>query len=428
MELLIALPAELVAAADPSARGAAPLLRAGETDADSRVLPCSFEACLALLAVPLPAGNPSPFAGNELPAAPYDSAAAAPVLSRRDGEDPPASGADEVLLAPLRLLPAAPSAVQPAAEVNAPQASLELEPTAPAADGRQPAVLRALAIESAADVDVVQAAPEPRLTEALQRDRYDVPTRATPPPSAQLSSWLDALVSRGERRPKEALLAASDSRSSPAPVAATAPPTDPAHVAPRANAVAVRVGAPADDAPNIAQPSGVVLSEAPSAPRPEWLPSQHGNAPSAAASAAPGAPVDTRSPTWHEAFASRVQYLVDAEVGEARIKLNPPELGAVDVKISLVDDKTYVQLTAATAAARDELAQSLPRLRELFTASGLELGGATVHNGREGQHGGQRNDADGAAANASPLRPFAGDADQAPARPPRSSGRIDVFA
>ncbi len=71
--------------------------------------------------------------------------------------------------------------------------------------------------------------------------------------------------------------------------------------------------------------------------------------------AAPGTPVDTRSPTWHEAFASRVQWLVDHDVGEAHIKLNPPELGAVDVKISLVDDKTFVQLTTATAAARDEV-------------------------------------------------------------------------
>ncbi len=108
-----------------------------------------------------------------------------------------------------------------------------------------------------------------------------------------------------------------------------------------------------------------------SASRADWLPpaAGHGVATSTAAAASlPGAPVDLRSPNWHEAFASRVQWLVDTQVGEAHIKLNPPELGAVDVKISLVDDKTYVQLTTATAAARDELANSLPRLRELFTA------------------------------------------------------------
>jgi len=101
-----------------------------------------------------------------------------------------------------------------------------------------------------------------------------------------------------------------------------------------------------------------------------------------------GAAIDTRADNWHEALASRVQVLVDQHVGEAHIKLNPPELGAVDIKISLVDDKTFVQLTAANSAARDELTQSLPRLRELLSASGLSLGGASVHGGSAGQNGG----------------------------------------
>ena len=162
-----------------------------------------------------------------------------------------------------------------------------------------------------------------------------------------------------------------------------------------------------------------------------WAPAAgHGSATTAAALPPPasaGAPVDLRSPNWQEAFANRVQWLVDTQVGEARIKLNPPELGAVDVTISLVDDKTYVQLTTATAAARDELSQSLPRLRELFTGSGLELGGASVHNGRDGHASG-----DGRGAGAAEPRWFAGFAehgDELAAGPLRRSlGRIDVFA
>ena len=142
-----------------------------------------------------------------------------------------------------------------------------------------------------------------------------------------------------------------------------------------------------------------------------------------------GAPVDLRTPNWQEAFANRVQWLVDTQVGEARIKLNPPELGAVDVKISLVDDKTYVQLTTATAAARDELSQSLPRLRELFTGSGLELGGASVHNGRDGQLAGRRPRRRGAAEPRwfAPRSPSLATSLR-PSPPRRSLGRIDVFA
>jgi flagellar hook-length control protein FliK len=156
-----------------------------------------------------------------------------------------------------------------------------------------------------------------------------------------------------------------------------------------------------------------------------------GAAPTADASAlaGQGAAIDTRADNWHEALASRVQVLVDQHVGEAHIKLNPPELGAVDIKISLVDDKTFVQLTAGTSAARDELTQSLPRLRELLSAGGLSLGGASVHGGSGGQGG------DGPASAPRVVvpayAPFAAadDDELAPVwAAARARGRIDLFA
>jgi flagellar hook-length control protein FliK len=84
-------------------------------------------------------------------------------------------------------------------------------------------------------------------------------------------------------------------------------------------------------------------------------------------------------------------------------------------------------LTTATAAARDELAQSLPRLRELFTASGLELGGASVHNGRDQRQAGDGYGAASAEPRAGSTFPDRGD-DLAPVLSRRSPGRIDVFA
>jgi flagellar hook-length control protein FliK len=115
----------------------------------------------------------------------------------------------------------------------------------------------------------------------------------------------------------------------------------------------------------------VHATEASAAPAQSALPQSSGDA------------VDTNAARWHEALATRIQWLVDHDVGEAKIKLNPPELGALDVKIALQDDKTYVQMVAHSASARDELAQGLPRLRELLSAGGLELGGATVSGGHD---------------------------------------------
>ncbi len=99
------------------------------------------------------------------------------------------------------------------------------------------------------------------------------------------------------------------------------------------------------------------------------------------ANPAPGA-FDLRTAPDFEALAARIHWLVDQKVGEARLRLHPPELGALDIKISLVDDRTYVQMITHHAAARDLLEQSLPRLREMLAQGGLDVGGASVGGGR----------------------------------------------
>jgi len=83
-------------------------------------------------------------------------------------------------------------------------------------------------------------------------------------------------------------------------------------------------------------------------------------------------------------LADRVHWMIDHSVGEARLKLNPPELGALNIRISMIDEKAYVHLAASQVSATDLLEAALPRLRELLNAGGLELAGATVsHDGAE---------------------------------------------
>ncbi|HVY63526.1 MAG TPA: flagellar hook-length control protein FliK, partial [Gammaproteobacteria bacterium] len=226
--------------------------------------------------------------------------------------------------------------------------------------------------------------------------------------------------------------AATDPRATPAGQVAAGTPigevadtlSRPAHRDPAIDAMPPAVTSVAVDS---GLSPAAAPAHAPGAPHAGGAPAPAASAPAAAS---PGAPLDTRADHWHEALASRVQVLVDQHVGEARIKLSPPELGSLDVKISLVEDKTFVQLTAGTAAARDELAQSLPRLRDLFSASGLSLGGATVQGGWGGQAGEAGRDT--APRSAAPaFSPLAAVADQElePVRAAtRAAGRIDLFA
>jgi flagellar hook-length control protein FliK len=95
------------------------------------------------------------------------------------------------------------------------------------------------------------------------------------------------------------------------------------------------------------------------------------------------AALDVRDAAWNEQLSGRIRWLVDRAAGEARIKLRPAELGSLDVKISVRDEQTFVHLAASSAAARDELEQSLPRLRELLAQNGLTLAGASVSGGRQ---------------------------------------------
>jgi flagellar hook-length control protein FliK len=434
MELLTSLPPDLAGLADPSVREPALLKRPPDAGGSA---PTTFALLLGLLTIPVPSGEAWPPAGKELPVLPLDPEADSDAAG---GLAPSALSVlglavltDAVLQARLRAGDALPSAPPSAAPVSLPLPQADAAIVPPTVPSSEPTPA-ALAPQTLGDFDPLAAlaAADVQTTppEGAEPQAATATARITPAPA-----WLESFTAHERRlqRPLAAMPSESRAAAGPPPTA-----TAPLLVLPQNGAaVAETPWAAHGVAPRLELPNDLVAVatavESASSVSADFLPaSGHGPATSSAAAptaTAPQAPVDLRSPSWHEAFASRVQYLVDTHVGEARIKLNPPELGAVDVKISLVDDKTYVQLTTATAAARDELAQSLPRLRELFTVSGLELGGASVHNGREGQPGAHGYGAGGAAARPEPLCSFAADLGDAPAPPPRRSlGRIDVFA
>jgi len=432
MELLTSLPADFAAIADASARGPAPLLRSPETQGTPAPAATPFALCLALLTAEAPGGEAWPPAGKELPVLPLDVAAETDEATELAPSPLPAFAppafAQSALPTQL-LLGAAPEPALPSATTAVP---LPLPPTAaevapPALPGGDLPTPDALAPHALADFDplagLASADAEPTPLDAAAPQAATATAKTAPAPS-----WLDAFIDE-RRLQRPAAATPTDVRAAAAPAPAAAAPL--AAAAAVDAPVVVQGAGRRSELPKIVV-SGMPAAESPSASRAEWLAPAAGHSAATGAAAPPpsppGAPVDLRSPNWQEAFANRVQWLVDTQVGEAHIKLNPPDLGAVDVKISLVDDKTYVQLTTATAATRDELANGLARLRELFTNSGLELGGASVHNGRAGQQGGQ-GEAGAALGHSAPFASLAADFDDLPALAPRhAQGRIDIFA
>jgi flagellar hook-length control protein FliK len=91
------------------------------------------------------------------------------------------------------------------------------------------------------------------------------------------------------------------------------------------------------------------------------------------------------SPGWPEEVGNRVSWMVGQTESHAELTLTPPQLGKVEVSITVSGDQTSAQFVAATPAARELIEQSLPRLREILEQSGISLGQTDV--GTSGQPG-----------------------------------------
>ncbi len=90
---------------------------------------------------------------------------------------------------------------------------------------------------------------------------------------------------------------------------------------------------------------------------------------------------------WERSLARQV--LESAGDGTTRLtlRLHPATLGSIEVRVSTDEGGARVQLHSQNAAVREAMEAALPRLREMFQGSGLQLVEASV--ARQGGFGGQ---------------------------------------
>ncbi|MEO6078224.1 MAG: flagellar hook-length control protein FliK [Steroidobacteraceae bacterium] len=84
------------------------------------------------------------------------------------------------------------------------------------------------------------------------------------------------------------------------------------------------------------------------------------------------------SPRWANELGSHLMTMSRHGQQEGSLSLTPEHLGPVEVRISVAEDTTSVWFGAQNAETRAALTDAMPRLREMFTASGLALGHAGV--------------------------------------------------
>jgi flagellar hook-length control protein FliK len=85
------------------------------------------------------------------------------------------------------------------------------------------------------------------------------------------------------------------------------------------------------------------------------------------------------SPEWQREFGSQVSVLVSRREPQAEVRLNPPQLGPVEIRIGLQGDQVSLAFTALHPDTRAAIENALPQLREMFAGNGLALGNASVN-------------------------------------------------
>jgi flagellar hook-length control protein FliK len=96
---------------------------------------------------------------------------------------------------------------------------------------------------------------------------------------------------------------------------------------------------------------------------------------SAAADASPpptlkvSAGVDTAE--FGQGVADRVSLMMDSNLTSAKLQVNPPALGPIEVRIALQGGHAQVWFMSHSAVTRDALESSSPKLREMLGAQGF---------------------------------------------------------
>lgn len=101
-------------------------------------------------------------------------------------------------------------------------------------------------------------------------------------------------------------------------------------------------------------------------------------------------------------LADQVRLLALAQGGgRTELKLHPPQLGTLDVRVSVEGDRASVQFISANPVTREVLEAAMPRLRESLAEGGLLLDDATVSDQASEEHaqrGGEQTPGDRASA------------------------------
>ncbi|PSW80579.1 flagellar hook-length control protein FliK [Photobacterium angustum] len=86
-----------------------------------------------------------------------------------------------------------------------------------------------------------------------------------------------------------------------------------------------------------------------------------------------------------EQVSERINMMMAKNLKQIDIRLDPPELGKIQIKLALNQDQASVQFTVNNSQTRDMVEQAMPRLREMMQQQGLQLAQGSVQQDSSSQ-------------------------------------------
>ncbi|BCO18168.1 hypothetical protein KUC3_10250 [Alteromonas sp. KC3] len=101
--------------------------------------------------------------------------------------------------------------------------------------------------------------------------------------------------------------------------------------------------------------------------------------------------VNIHKPEGQQQLNEKIRWMVNARNTMAEIRLDPPELGSMQVRVNVAGDAASVSFIVQSQQAKEALADAMPKLRDMLQEQGIELGDAQVRkdNSSSGENGQQ---------------------------------------
>ncbi len=87
------------------------------------------------------------------------------------------------------------------------------------------------------------------------------------------------------------------------------------------------------------------------------------------------------TPVWEQSFSQKVVWMANGAQQTATLTLNPPDLGPLQIVLSVNNDQANATFIASQPEVRLAIEAAMPKLREMMSDAGMQLGQANVSAG-----------------------------------------------